>query len=140
MKDGPVNGSLRSHRDPVGFSVAGGSLRYASSPHWRMLHGKNQTQVATELGVSPAAVSQWVKATRLGGKAALEAKPIADSRASDPRHRQARRSPQRGHTKTGELATFIPADVPHLGRKVASRLRNTRNDQPLLRSFRPRLA
>ena len=39
--------------------------------------GKNQSQVATELGVSPAAVSQWVKAARLGGKAALEAKPIS---------------------------------------------------------------
>lgn len=39
--------------------------------------GKNQTQVATELGVSPAAVSQWVRAARLGGKAALEAKPIS---------------------------------------------------------------
>lgn len=39
--------------------------------------GKNQTQVAAELGVSPAAVSQWVKAARLGGKAALEAKPIS---------------------------------------------------------------
>jgi transposase len=39
--------------------------------------GKNQSQVATELGVSPAAVSQWVKAARLGGKEALEAKPIS---------------------------------------------------------------
>jgi transposase len=40
-----------------------------------------------------------------------------------------------GHTKTGELANFIPDDVFHLGRKVASRLRKTRDDQPLLRSF-----
>ena len=40
-----------------------------------------------------------------------------------------------GQTKTGELANFIPDDVLHLGRKVASRLRKTRDDQPLLRSF-----
>jgi len=40
-----------------------------------------------------------------------------------------------GHTKTGDLANFIPDDVFHLGRKVASRLRKTRHDQPLLRSF-----
>lgn len=40
-----------------------------------------------------------------------------------------------GHTKNGELANFIPDDVFHLGQKVASRLRKTRNDQSLLRSF-----
>jgi len=39
--------------------------------------GKNQTEVAAELGVSPAAVSQRVKAARLGETAALEAKPIS---------------------------------------------------------------
>lgn len=40
-----------------------------------------------------------------------------------------------GHTKKGELANFIPDDVYHLGRKVASRLRKTRRNQTLLRSF-----
>lgn len=39
--------------------------------------GKSQAQVATELGVTPSAVSQWAKAHRLGGKKALVAKPIA---------------------------------------------------------------
>ena len=39
--------------------------------------GKTQAQVAAELGVTPSAVSQWAKASRLGGKAALEARPIS---------------------------------------------------------------
>ena len=52
--------------------------------------GKNQTQIATELGVSCAAVSQWVKAARLGGKAALEAKGVHGLTVSDinPKIRQ----------------------------------------------------
>jgi len=40
-----------------------------------------------------------------------------------------------GHTKNDDLANFIPDDVFHLGRKVASRLRKTRVDPPLQRSF-----
>ena len=37
--------------------------------------GQPQKQVAQTLGVTPAAVSQWVKARREGGDAALKAKP-----------------------------------------------------------------
>lgn len=40
-----------------------------------------------------------------------------------------------GQPKTGELANFTPDDVLHLGRKGASRLRNARDDRPLLCSF-----
>ena len=37
--------------------------------------GRSQAQVARELGVTPAAVSQWVKTRRRGGDLALKAKP-----------------------------------------------------------------
>lgn len=37
--------------------------------------GWNQAEVADRLGVTPGAVSQWVKARRQGGDAALKAKP-----------------------------------------------------------------
>lgn len=37
--------------------------------------GWTQTQVANKLGVTPAAVCQWVRARRRGGDAALAAKP-----------------------------------------------------------------
>jgi transposase len=37
--------------------------------------GRSQSEVARTLGVTPAAVSQWVKARRKGGEAALKAKP-----------------------------------------------------------------
>jgi len=37
--------------------------------------GRSQTEVALALGVSPAAVCQWVKARRDGGAEALKAKP-----------------------------------------------------------------
>lgn len=40
-----------------------------------------------------------------------------------------------GHTKTGDLANFVPDDVYHLGRRVTSRLHKTQKDQRLLRSF-----
>jgi hypothetical protein len=40
-----------------------------------------------------------------------------------------------GHTKTGDLANFVPDNVYHLGRVVSSRLRKTQKDQRLLRSF-----
>ena len=65
--------------------------------------GKNQTQVATELGVSPAAVSQWVKAARLGGKAALEAKPISGrpTKLSDAQLRSLARMLSEGPLKHG---------------------------------------
>jgi transposase len=39
------------------------------------------------------------------------------------------------HTKYADLANFIPDDVLNLGRTVASSLRNTRQNQNLLRSF-----
>ena len=38
-------------------------------------HGQSQAQVARRLGVTPAAVSQWVKARRSGGEQVLRAKP-----------------------------------------------------------------
>ncbi len=38
-------------------------------------HGRSQAQVARQLGVTPAAVSQWVKARRQGGDDALLARP-----------------------------------------------------------------
>lgn len=65
--------------------------------------GKNQTQVATELGVSPAAVSQWVKAARLGGKAALEAKPISGrpTKLSDAQLQRLARLLSEGPSKHG---------------------------------------
>jgi len=37
--------------------------------------GRSQAEVARELGVTPAAVSLWVKARREGGDAALRARP-----------------------------------------------------------------
>jgi len=37
--------------------------------------GRSQSDVARHLGVTPAAVSQWVKARREGGEEALRAKP-----------------------------------------------------------------
>ena len=37
--------------------------------------GRSQAEVARQLGVTPAAVSQWVKARRHGGEEALRAKP-----------------------------------------------------------------
>ena len=37
--------------------------------------GWSQTEVASELGVTPAAVCQWAKAQRKGGDAALKARP-----------------------------------------------------------------
>jgi len=40
-----------------------------------------------------------------------------------------------GHTKSADLANFIPDDVLHLGQSIARSLRNTRQDQTLLRSF-----
>lgn len=40
-----------------------------------------------------------------------------------------------GHTKSADLANFIPDDVLHLGRSIADSLRNTRQNQTLLRSF-----
>lgn len=39
--------------------------------------GRSQSEVARTLGVTPAAVSQWVKARREGGDEALRAKPHA---------------------------------------------------------------
>jgi transposase len=39
------------------------------------------------------------------------------------------------HTKYADLANFIPEDVLHLGQTVAGSLRNTRQNQTLLRSF-----
>jgi transposase len=65
--------------------------------------GKNQTQVATELGVSPAAVSQWVKAARLGGKAALEAKPFSGrpKKLSDAQLQRLARMLSEGPSKHG---------------------------------------
>ena len=65
--------------------------------------GKNQSQVATELGVSPAAVSQWVKAARLGGQAALEAKPISGrpTKLSDAQLRSLARMLSEGPLKHG---------------------------------------
>jgi len=37
--------------------------------------GRNQMQVAHDVGVSPSAVSKWVKARREGGDGTLKAKP-----------------------------------------------------------------
>ena len=37
--------------------------------------GRSQSEVARQVGVTPAAVSQWVKARREGGEEALLAKP-----------------------------------------------------------------
>jgi transposase len=37
--------------------------------------GRSQKQVAAKVGVTPSAVSKWVKARRTGGDAALRAKP-----------------------------------------------------------------
>ena len=39
--------------------------------------GHSQSEVALRLGVTPAAVSQWVKARREGGEEALAARPVA---------------------------------------------------------------
>ena len=64
---------------------------------------KNKTRVATELGVSTAAGSQWVKAARLGGQAALEAKPISSrpTRLSDAQLRRVTRMLSEGPSKYG---------------------------------------
>jgi transposase len=40
-----------------------------------------------------------------------------------------------GHTKSADLANFVPDDVLHLGKSVAGSLRDTRQNQTLLRSF-----
>jgi transposase len=40
-----------------------------------------------------------------------------------------------GHTKFADLANFIPDDILHLGQTIAGSLRNTRQNQSLLRSF-----
>lgn len=40
-----------------------------------------------------------------------------------------------GHTKSADLANFIPDDTLHLGKSIAGSLRNTRQNQTLLRSF-----
>jgi transposase len=39
------------------------------------------------------------------------------------------------HTKYADLANFIPDDVLHLGKSVATSLRETRTNQTLLKSF-----
>lgn len=40
-----------------------------------------------------------------------------------------------GHTKFADLANFVPDDVLHLGQSIAGSLRDTRQNQSLLRSF-----
>jgi len=56
-----------------------GSRKEAERRRWRAMalldQGRSQAQVAHKLGVTPAAVSQWVKARRQRGDTALQAKP-----------------------------------------------------------------
>lgn len=51
----------------------------AQRRRWRAMalldEGYSQSEVARRLGVTPAAVSQWVRARRKGGDAALAARP-----------------------------------------------------------------
>lgn len=55
------------------------SRKEAERRRWRGMtlldQGCSQSEVARQLGVTPAAVSQWVKARRKGGDEALKARP-----------------------------------------------------------------
>lgn len=56
-----------------------GSRKEAERRRWRAMalldQGRSQAQVARKLGVTPAAVSQWVKTRCQRGDTALQAKP-----------------------------------------------------------------
>ncbi len=65
--------------------------------------GRRQSQVARQLDVTPAAVSQWVKARNEGGKEALRAKPHPGPRPklNDRQLQRLEKLLQRGPRKHG---------------------------------------
>ena len=65
--------------------------------------GRSQAQVARQLGVTPAAVSQWVKARNQGGEEALRAKPHAGPKPklNDRQLKRLEKLLQRGPRKSG---------------------------------------
>lgn len=71
-----------------------------------------QARIARELGVTPAAVSQWVKARRRGGDAALRAKPHAGPKPklNDRQLRRLEKLLLRGPTKHGYLTELWTLD------------------------------
>ena len=65
--------------------------------------GRSQSDVARALGVSPAAVSQWVKARRAGGEVALRAKRHLGRKPklSDRQMRRLQKMLLKGPTRNG---------------------------------------
>jgi len=78
--------------------------------------GRSQSEVARQLGVTPAAVSQWVKARRKGGDEALAARPGGGrpSRLTDRQLKRLENLLRRGPTRYG-----LPTELWTLKRVAA---------------------